>query len=143
MLDIRYQYRAPSGKTFLRPLAICVATNTRNGSYEIFLPLIDTGAEITILSTNFLTRFGIDRNTLVEDPISGVGGGRQAWLCDYIQISFLDGRAGNVKEHFPNKGSHVPLKFIEGSFNLLGQELFLDLCVLKFNGPRKETLVSF
>lgn len=143
MPDIRYPYRAPSGKTFLRPLAICAATNVRNGLVKVFLPLIDTGAEITILSTNLLRLLEIDRNTLVEDPISGVGGGRQAWLCDYIQISFLDERGGKIKEHFPNKGSHVPLKFIEGSFNLLGQELFLDLCILKFNGPRKETLVSF
>ena len=143
MTDIRYPYRAPSGKEFLRPLALCAATNVRNGSFRVFLPLIDTGAEITILSTNLLTLLGIDRNTLQEDPISGIGGGRRAWICDYIQISFLDERGGAVKEHYPNKGSHVPLKFTEGSFNLLGQELFLDLCVLRFNGPKKETLVGF
>jgi hypothetical protein len=122
---------------------MCAATNLRNGLYRAFMPLIDTGAEITILSTNLLMLLGIDRNTLVEAPIDGIGGGRPAWVCDYIQISFLDVRPGNVKEHFPNKGSHVPLKFTEGSFNLLGQELFLDLCIMKFNGPKKETLVRF
>lgn len=122
------------------PIASCVAINLINGFSAPFLGVLDTGASITGLTEDIFFALGIDVKSLPKDDFDGSGGIFETRFCDHIKIAFVD--PVGSKEYWPNDRYSVPIGLVHGERNLLGRELFLDRCILTFDGPRRITYVD-
>jgi hypothetical protein len=100
---------------------------------------MDTGADQTALARWVAEYLGVDVSSLPKDVAKGAGIDIPTRICDFIEIAFLDG----PNEYWPNKQSPVPLSIIDAPRSLLGRELFLDRCVLTFDGPNQVAFVEF
>lgn len=134
MAVLEYPY-SPAGNT---PEASCIAVNLLNGLSFPFFGVLDTGASITGLMEDVFWELGIDPKSLPEDDFDGSGGKFQTGFCDYIKIAFVV----DFREHWPNGNYSVPVGVVHGKRNLLGRDLFLDRCILTFDGPRRIAYVD-
>jgi hypothetical protein len=122
-------------------MAPAIAINTRNGKSSEFIGILDTGADQTCLSVRLLRGLGIDPDTLKSVNVGGTEGVAPALDCSFIQIGLMEFPA--LRRHFPNGSAPVPLHFSSGPFCLFGQQSFLELCRVVFDGPNQAVLVDF
>jgi hypothetical protein len=122
-------------------MAAAVAINTLNGKSSEFVGIVDTGTDQTTLSRALLSKLGIDPFTLKEIEVGGAEGLVKALYCDFIRVGFLE--VPGLRQHFPVGTNPVPVHFSQGPFNLLGQESFLNRCLLTFDGPGQIVTIDF
>lgn len=138
---LEYPYLAYPGHHINRPMAPCVAINTRNGRSREFFGILDSGADQTSLTEDVFDDLEINLEALRKITVGGAEGYAPTRFCDFIRIAFLERLS--MREYFPNELYSVPLHLIHGPFSLLGRELFLDLCVVKLDGPNQIGTVTF
>lgn len=138
---LQYPYQLFPNDPDPRPMALGLAINTLNGRWVEFVGILDTGADQTSLSKSLLQDLDIDPQSLTIIPVGGAEGPMPALYCDFIRIAFLE--LPLKQERSPNGHAPVPVHFSQGPFNLLGRELFLNLCRVCFDGPNRVTTVEF
>lgn len=115
------------------PVAPCIAVNLINGFSWPFFGVLDTGASIAGLMEEVFVELDIDVKSLPKDNFDGSSGIFPGRLCDFIKIALVE--PFTFKNHWPNDHYSVPVGLVHGERNLLGRDLFLDRCILTFDGP--------
>ncbi len=144
MPQICYSYFRLPGELIPRPFASGAILNPNSGEIAPIVALLDTGADSTTLTWDLLAMLNIDPTTLPHARIKGIDGvleGEVRW-CNFLQVGLIDTKT--ITSHFPNKTNPVPLYFSkDAEINLFGRGSFLDLCDVRFDGPKGLVTLDF
>ncbi len=144
MPQFRYTYSKLPGELISRPFASGIIHNPFNGKVAPIVGLLDTGADSTSLTWGLLDMLQIDPESLPLARIKGIDGavrGEVRW-CDFLQVGLIDPILETT--YFPNDVEPVPLHFSKDlEMNLFGRNSFLNLCSVRFDGPREYVTLDF